>query len=220
MPPQIVSSTSGHRQAGPTATPRVASGRPGCGEWARAKDVSASPAPAMHSPCTGRVQRACIARAASVPRRPGRQLLSPHAHLCAPCMHAGGSPPRRACAQRYSAREGRVASPPTILTRLASPVSRRARHARRAPCRCGSSAHAPWTACMLYIYVCVCVSAAPCQRSATDTPPARRCSLDSLGDLFSFSLLVCWCNGGPVMGAWPVAFVRWRANRVASRCVR
>ena len=129
-------------------------------------------------------------------------------------MHAGGSPPRRACAQRYSAREGRVASPPTILTRLASPVSRRARHARRAPCRCGSSAHAPWTACMLYIYVCVCVSAAPCQRSATDTPPARRCSLDSLGDLFSFSLLVCWCNGGPVMGAWPVAFVRFRARKI------
>ena len=33
-PPQIVSSASGHRQAGLMAPPRVASGRPGCGERA------------------------------------------------------------------------------------------------------------------------------------------------------------------------------------------
>ena len=193
MPPQIVSSTSGHRQAGPTAPPRVASGRPGCGEWARAKAVSASPAPAMHCPRTDRGQRACIARAASVPRRPGRQLLSPHAHLCAPCTHAGGSPPRRACAQRYSAREGRVASPPTILTRLASPVSRRARHALRAPCRCGSSAHAHGPhACCAYICVYIC-RALPAQRH---TPPDGAL-LTLSGDLDSRVSVytALWCDG-------------------------
>ena len=163
MPPQIVSSTSGHRQAGPTAPPRVASGRPGCGEWARAKAVSASPAPAMHCPRTDRGQRACIARAASVPRRPGRQLLSPHAHLCAPCTHAGGSLPRRACARHCWAREGRVGPSP-------SPTNIDASRAARAPCalplRLFSHAHGPH-ACVVYIYLPRLASAAP--RCTRDT---------------------------------------------------
>ena len=92
--------------------------------------------------------------------------------------------------------EGRVAPSHYID---ASRVSRRARHARRAPCRCGSSAHAHGPhACVIYIYI----YAAPCQRSATRRSHARQCSL-GLGSwrLVDVSVLV-WLALGFCAAFW------------------
>ena len=48
----------------------------------------------------------CSALGASVPRRQCQPTL--HAHSCALCIHAGGSPPRRACALHCWVREERA----------------------------------------------------------------------------------------------------------------